>query len=355
MLHDNREEFKRLLEGVSEDRNIRPDILEKDYYVSLMLSEIASKQDDIPMFFKGGTALYKILDFPRRFSEDIDLTVNVAGMSRSKAKRTLEKASNAFTCLPRLKGDEMEENHRGSITAVYGYDSVFQINKDDPLQRFGKLKIEATSFTVSEPIDRYEISSMIYDFLDKDGRKELANVGCSAFYINTIAFERMFCDKLLAAEYYALRGEYFDVAKHVYDLSLMMTCGRISDLMSDKQRFIEILSYKRIEEISRLGSELDRKPLNELIFFSDIQEGRLSDAYEKMQSIYIFNPIYRISEDVLKKDMSVLKEYIDNISDREQQYLDSIAFIQKKSAYVGINNNDVTSPESAGNIGYDER
>ena len=48
-------------------------IIEKDYYVTLVLKEIATRNPDI--VFKGGTSLskcYKIID---RFSEDIDLNI----------------------------------------------------------------------------------------------------------------------------------------------------------------------------------------------------------------------------------------------------------------------------------------
>lgn len=52
-------------------------ILEKDYYVCLILQELASKQQELQAYFKGGTAVYKILSHMNRFSEDIDLTVKV--------------------------------------------------------------------------------------------------------------------------------------------------------------------------------------------------------------------------------------------------------------------------------------
>lgn len=58
----------------------RTDVLEKDYYVVLTLKELAGMQkDDLPAFFKGGTALYKALKTTNRFSEDIDLSVDTRG------------------------------------------------------------------------------------------------------------------------------------------------------------------------------------------------------------------------------------------------------------------------------------
>jgi predicted nucleotidyltransferase component of viral defense system len=42
--------------------------VEKDYYVTLLLSELSTKQSCLPAYFKGGTALYKALGQMKRFS-----------------------------------------------------------------------------------------------------------------------------------------------------------------------------------------------------------------------------------------------------------------------------------------------
>ena len=78
-LHNDRASFLNILGIVHDITGIREDILEKDYYVTLLLSELAQKQDTLPIYFKGGTALYKAQKSIRRFSEDIDLTGDVEG------------------------------------------------------------------------------------------------------------------------------------------------------------------------------------------------------------------------------------------------------------------------------------
>ena len=49
--------------------------------------------------------------------------------------------------------------------------------------------------------------------------------------LQTIKLERIFADKILAAEFYYDRKMYFDVAKHVYDVSIMMDLPEIQALM----------------------------------------------------------------------------------------------------------------------------
>lgn len=75
-LHEDKDSFRLLLETIHRQTGYRTDVLEKDYYVLLILHELTGFQTGgLPAFFKGGTALYKALKTTNRFSEDIDLSV----------------------------------------------------------------------------------------------------------------------------------------------------------------------------------------------------------------------------------------------------------------------------------------
>lgn len=51
-----------MLNNIHERTGYRADVLEKDYYVVLVLEELAGKQrNGLKAYFKGGTALYKAL------------------------------------------------------------------------------------------------------------------------------------------------------------------------------------------------------------------------------------------------------------------------------------------------------
>ena len=73
MLRDNRELFEDLLLRTSEAFEIDSAIIEKDYYVSLLLAQIQRRVRGI--LFKGGTSLSKCYHLIDRFSEDIDLSI----------------------------------------------------------------------------------------------------------------------------------------------------------------------------------------------------------------------------------------------------------------------------------------
>lgn len=105
LLHEDKRLFAFVLETIADSSGIEADILEKDYYVSLILRELATKQENgLKAYFKGGTALYKAIKAINRFSEDIDLSVDTRAVSRSQGKSMLEKAIQYFHAT--MKRDE---------------------------------------------------------------------------------------------------------------------------------------------------------------------------------------------------------------------------------------------------------
>lgn len=57
----------------------------------------------------------------------------------------------------------------------------------DPLQRFGYVKAEGTSFTVSEPFSPLEIEPLLYTYANAEQKKILREqFGVEPFSINTI-------------------------------------------------------------------------------------------------------------------------------------------------------------------------
>lgn len=156
------------------------------------------------------------------------------------------------------------------------------------------------------------ISALIYSEATPEQQKILeADFGIKPFIINTIQIERIFADKILAAEFYYTRGELFDTAKHLFDLSVMMEMSRIKDLLTDSDNFVKMLNFKRTEELERKGSDLAEKPFSDFLLFNSLdKDNRLREAFGEMQRIYVFNEsdMLRFS-DVLQR-MQTLNEIL---------------------------------------------
>ena len=211
-----------------------------------------------------------------------------------------------YRLLPRTSDKEREDNRRGSITSVYEYTPITVVNPEDALQRFGYVKVEATSFTISEPYETLMVAPLIYQQAANEERSILHSQYCvDEFPVATITQERIFADKILAAEFYYEREKLFDVSKHLFDLTVMMRTERIQRLLDAPQELIEMLSYKRQEEGKRIGSDLAEKPFSDFLLFPSLSDDPdLQLAYEKMQRIYVFDDA----------DMIPYGEVIDSVS-----------------------------------------
>ncbi len=85
MLHDNKEEWIRVLETTSAQTGFPLLLLEKDYYLTLLLSKINTISDDL--IFKGGTCLNKVYYSYSRLSEDLDFTLRLPSDQPTRAIR----------------------------------------------------------------------------------------------------------------------------------------------------------------------------------------------------------------------------------------------------------------------------
>lgn len=310
-LHEDRRFFAFVLETIANSSGIEADILEKDYYVCLFLKELSEMQKKgLRVYFKGGTALYKTLKAVNRFSEDIDLSVDTRDVSRSQSKTMLEKATKHYIGLPRVHGKG--RSLKSSITAYYTYKPVTDVSeKQDVLERFGNVMIEATSFTISEPTELMTTSPMIYELADEEQRRVLEEkYSIEPFSVQTISLERIFVDKLFAAEAYLRRpNQEIDAAKHIYDLAVLADNERIGRFLLDENLLGKILAIRMREELDRMDGIPNILPKN-FLFFND-SRGSTREGYERMQRLYVFDSRYRIDFDKAMEAMKELKRKLD--------------------------------------------
>ena len=230
-LQNEKDAFRVLIEQVSEDTGYRRDVIEKDYYVTLVLRELAQFQSEgLPAYFKGGTALYKALHSVKRFSEDIDLSVDTSDCSRTQGDKRLNHATKKYTCLPR---SQEGRSNKSEVIAVYQYNPLLEYDTHDVLQRFGKVKIEATSFTISEPYEPMTVAPILYEKATPIQQQILTErYGVFPFSVLTMTIERIFVDKLFAAEAYTRKADQdhraFEASKHIYDLAVIFEHPRIA-------------------------------------------------------------------------------------------------------------------------------
>lgn len=93
LLHKDKDVFQELVTATAGDLGLENFQVEKDYYVSLFLKELAKLEPNISIVFKGGTSLSKCYSIIDRFSEDIDLAVQFKNAKVTPSERKQLKNS----------------------------------------------------------------------------------------------------------------------------------------------------------------------------------------------------------------------------------------------------------------------
>ncbi|MCB1052502.1 MAG: nucleotidyl transferase AbiEii/AbiGii toxin family protein [Acidobacteria bacterium] len=163
-LHDDPEAFTEFSQATAEAFGLPEVYVEKDYWVTYALQNLAESGLVDQVVFKGGTSLSKAFRLIDRFSEDIDLAVLKAPVSDAACKALLKKVeaqvSRGF--IP-LKNDIRISKGSKFRKTVYQYPR--QISDQEFGQASPELLIEVNAFTHPEPFERKTIRSFIAETL----------------------------------------------------------------------------------------------------------------------------------------------------------------------------------------------
>lgn len=215
-LHHDKEAFSELVVAASNELRIPPGIIEKDYYVTLVLKELASRGKG--MVFKGGTSLTKCYQILDRFSEDIDISYAASdGIPGESRKRQLKKAVVSSVESLGFSVANLEETRSRRSYNCYkaSYPSIYS----PLLELKPELVIETYIALLPFPTVNRIADNYIYRFLKMAGREELAEeFDLMPFEITTQAIERTLIDKVFALCDYYLSGKVERHSRHLYDI-----------------------------------------------------------------------------------------------------------------------------------------
>jgi len=244
MLHSNKDEFLKILERASAQTGFPLRLLEKDYYITVVLSGINELSNDL--VFKGGTCFSKIYYSYYRLSEDLDFTLKLStdNATRSVRRNAIKPIKEVIR--PFLKRFNMsiqnldKAGHRESTQYIYylDYDSAV-LNKKE------SIKIEiGLRFNPLRPVATQEVN---HKFLHPFTKEPLFDAGS----VNCLALKELVAEKLRAS---ATRE--IIASRDFYDLGFLL---REKFNFNDKEQL-----------------ELFRKKLEEDGFLSDLSKYRVN-------------------------------------------------------------------------------
>lgn len=214
-LYKNREAFFDAIRETSRVLKINEALVEKDYFVMYIL--LALNKEIPGLLFKGGTCCshaYKAID---RFSEDIDLSLDVTHFGRThniKANKAVIDVCDklGFKIINR---EEVEKHSHGSFNRYYiEYPISFSSISIKPY-----VQVEMSFYIKSYPDEIKSVNSLIGDWLIDNGNVKVAKeFGLLPFNICVQKLERTFVDKVFAICDYYERKEPDRNSRHIYDL-----------------------------------------------------------------------------------------------------------------------------------------
>ncbi|MGD9154993.1 MAG: nucleotidyl transferase AbiEii/AbiGii toxin family protein [Bacillota bacterium] len=281
-LHEDKELFEQVLTLTADNMKIDAAIVEKDYFVTMLLQEIARRQPTI--IFKGGTSLSKCYKLINRFSEDIDLNVEVEKPTDSVRKRLKECVVSSIDTLEfTLTNPESILTRRDFNRYVVDFPTIFS---SDALKQH--LVIETAMHIRAFPTVVMPVASYIYDYLCsvEGGGRIIIHYALQPYELKVLTMERTFIDKTFALGDYYLDGKIAEHSRHIYDLYKLLPLISLDD---DFKRLVrEVRNVRRPHRTCLSAQEgVNAQELLERIITEDVYK---SD-YKKITLALLFEAV----------------------------------------------------------------
>ena len=257
MIHKNKDKFSKLVDRIASQTGFYAPLMEKDYYLTLLLSRINELSKDL--IFKGGTCLNKIYYVYYRLSEDLDFSMRLPDCTTTRGNRrksiqpikdNIESFAKQFDM--RVDGtDNAGRNESKQYIYYFVYDSAIV-----PTEQTIKFEIGLRF----NPIEKTEIQPVQHKFIHAFTGEPLFEGG----RINCLSLNEIVSEKLRAA---ALRLKI--APRDFYDIDFIIRNG--FDLINKN---VMTLFKKKIEED---GSDTDLSKYK-------VNLGRSDDEIKDMRS-----------------------------------------------------------------------
>lgn len=232
-LHEFPDEFKDLISIVAADKHLPESAIERDYYIVLLLQNLANSEYAEKCVFKGGTSLSKC--YPgsiERFSEDIDLTFLGMDEIDKVCDKTIKKIEKVMTDDAETEKIDAERSNRSKSMYVWFGD------------KSNRVKLEIGSSVRPDPYSKKTLKTYIQEFLEAHGGvDDIEKYGLQEITLNVLDIERTFVDKLMSVKRHAICGNIEKKVRHIYDVTRLFSLPEIQAFLADKnvlKRLVDI-------------------------------------------------------------------------------------------------------------------
>jgi hypothetical protein len=323
---------KAIFENTAQKMGVRVAIIEKDYWVCLVLEYLFHKSEHKNNFaFKGGTSLSKCFGLIKRFSEDIDIilnwellgfkkdepwferTISKQGKFNNEVNRRTEKfISETFlqkfvtefskTIGKNVKA-EVDETEKQTIN--FYYPRIYDNESILPL-----IKIEMGALAAWTPTEQVEVTPYIFEIYPKLANQKFIK-------IKTCSIERTFWEKVTILHREANRPKSSKMpmrySRHYYDLYCISKSKYKLSALKQIQLLEKVVDFK-IKFYSSNWAKYEEAKAGQLkIIPPEYRMNDLENDYKLMSEMFFDVPI---SFDIIIKELENLENEINSLFKR---------------------------------------
>lgn len=280
-LHENQKDWDELVARAAKRYALAEAFVAKDYFIYLALKLITRENPEI--VFKGGTCLSKCHNAIARFSEDVDLGLEVGHATEGQRKRmktavthAAEKMGLAIANLGETRSRREFNKYLVPLPAIasgFGSDTLI---------------IETAVMTPASPAVAKTIDSYLYRLCIEEGFADvIEEYALEPFELMASSIERTFADKVFALCDYYLAGPIPPrQSRHIYDLH------KLSSIVSFDEEFAALFDTVRNQRKSAHGclsaqDGMDIPSILEAI----IEEDAYRDDYKNVTAPLLFEDV----------------------------------------------------------------
>ncbi len=231
--------FNNLISLSSKHFNIPASAIRKDYFITMILNNLANSKFNDCVVFKGGTSLSKCYaNSIERFSEDIDLTyIPDNDMSKKQISKELKTIETTLANNFKIKKINTERNDRNKSSFIWYSDT----HKSDEM-----IKLEIGSSVKPEPYSKKSLKLYIQEYLEIfNFTDDISNFELNTVYLNVLNIERTFIDKVMSIKRHAICLTLPNKVRHIYDIVKLYNMPEIQDFISDKNELKELIKITK--------------------------------------------------------------------------------------------------------------
>lgn len=223
-LHEEREQFLDAIRMAAGHTEMSEIVIEKDYYVTMILRLLSQKLPFV--VFKGGTSLSKCHKVIKRFSEDIDITIDtsLSQGQKKKVKYTLVEIAEELGM--DISNLEETRSRRDYNRYEIGYESVFNMGHTF----INSVVFVETSFTaVSFPTVIMPVINYIGEVMVEEAPEMTGEYHIEPFEMKVQGLDRTLADKVFAICDYYLQNRIKKHSRHIYDIYKLLPLVEVNE------------------------------------------------------------------------------------------------------------------------------